>query len=150
MIISKIQASESNEFVKLVSQLDNETKFMLFESGERQITVKDIETRCSYDESNGIFIGVEEENKLLGFISASRGMGTRSEHTAYIAIGIIQKYVNKGIGKLLFEEVEKWALKYTVNRLDLTVLTQNEIAINLYEKIGFKSKYLEMRFIKQK
>ena len=139
MIIYKIESQDAEEFVNLLLQLDNETKFMLFEPEERKITVDDMESRLSNsNDSKGICIGAKDEDKLIGFISVNRGNSKRSEHTAYIAIGIIQKYVNKGIGKLLFEEIENWALTYGINRLELTVLTHNEIAIRLYEKIGFK------------
>ena len=139
MIISKIQPHKAEQFVKLLLQIDRETKFMLFEENERVITTKDMEARLGNSpESTGIFIGAEDENELVGFLSVSRGNSRRSNHTAYIAVGIIQKCVNKGIGRKLFEEVEKWAMKYNVTRLEITVLTHNEGAIRLYEKLGFK------------
>jgi RimJ/RimL family protein N-acetyltransferase len=138
MTLSYILEDMAEEFLKLLIQLDNETKFMMFEPGERTITVEQLKTMLSNsNNSNGVFVGVYENDELVGFISANRGIRNRIKHTAYIVIGILQNYTGKGYGRKLIEEVEKWALKWEVNRLELLVMTHNERAINLYEKMGF-------------
>lgn len=44
----------------------------------------------------------------------------------------------EGIGTLLFEELERWAAKHHLHRLELTVVTRNEAGVSLYEKMGFE------------
>lgn len=36
------------------------------------------------------------------------------------------------------QNIEHWAFKNEITRLELTVRTDNTIAISLYEKLGFK------------
>ncbi len=74
----------------------------------------------------------------------------------YIACGVLKEYRGQGIGTKLFNEVEKWALENDIIRLDLTVVTENEAAIALYEKLGFEKEgikrasfYLEGRVLDQ-
>lgn len=137
MEIKIIKPKLAEEFLKLQLKLDNETKFMMLEPGERNITVEQLKARLSLSNEESIFFGIEDDDELVGFISVTRGAYKRIRHTAYIVVGIQQKYSGKGLGMKLFQEVEKWALKCNVSRLELTVMSHNERAIKLYEKMGF-------------
>jgi RimJ/RimL family protein N-acetyltransferase len=138
MTLFNIREDKAKKFLNLLLQLDRETKFMLFEPGERTITEDQLKTMLyNSNNSNGVYIGIEEDNEVVGYISASRGARNRIKHTAYIVIGILENHTGKGFGKKLFEEVEIWAIKYEVKRLELLVMANNERAISLYEKMGF-------------
>jgi RimJ/RimL family protein N-acetyltransferase len=58
-------------------------------------------------------------------------------HVSTIEVGICARYTGRGVGKRLFETVERWARARRLHRLELTVATRNERAISLYEKCGF-------------
>ena len=73
----------------------------------------------------------EEDKKFVGFLTGERGSANRIKHTAYIVIGILGGHRGKGIGKKLFEKLEKWAGKNNIKKLELTVMTHNEKAVNL-------------------
>ena len=88
------------------------------------------------DHSN-FFMIAEHKNELIGFMTADRGQYNRIKHTAYIVIGIREKYRGLGIGTKFFEELNKWALKNSITRLELTVVTSNQPALHLYQKCGF-------------
>jgi Acetyltransferases, including N-acetylases of ribosomal proteins len=80
----------------------------------------------------------EENSEIIGFLSAERGFANRIKHSAYIVVGILENYRGKKIGTKLFEELEKWAENNFIYRLELTVMTNNEGAVMLYKKMGFK------------
>lgn len=61
----------------------------------------------------------------------------RLKRTAQIVIGILKAFQGQGIGKMLFEALEKWARSKKIHRLELDVIVPNERAINLYKKMGF-------------
>jgi RimJ/RimL family protein N-acetyltransferase len=84
-----------------------------------------------------IFV-VEHENQLVGFLGALGGNYRRNHHCVHIVIGIRQNFAGQGIGKQLFETLEKWAVDHELHRLELTVMSHNERAIRLYQKMGFK------------
>ncbi|MCL2199542.1 MAG: GNAT family N-acetyltransferase [Defluviitaleaceae bacterium] len=144
MEIRAITLSDSRAFLDLLLRLDNETKFMMFEPGERDSSEKLIENHLSnLSESIGAFIGAFEHEVCVGFISISRGCTNRAKHSAYVVMGVASSFTGKGIGKLLFAEGEAWAKKHNITRLELTVMTHNINALKLYEKMGFENEGLK-------
>ncbi len=140
MKIRQIKESDAKAFLKLLKQLDGETEFMLFEDGERTTTVNEQAAKIrsiTHDPHSTIFI-VEQEDRLIGFLGAMGNAQNRRRHSIHIAIGILQQWVGKGIGRNLFKEVERWAKQKGMHRLELTVMVHNEAGIALYKKAGFE------------
>jgi RimJ/RimL family protein N-acetyltransferase len=139
MLIREIKHDDAESFVNLIKKVESESKFMLFESGERSISpeeqVKRIEVMRK-SENSTIFIA-EEDNQLIGYLIAIGGNAKRNKHSAYLVIGVLAQYRGLGIGTQLFEQLEKWAAEHNVHRLELTVVTRNEAGIRLYKKMGF-------------
>lgn len=79
-----------------------------------------------------------DNDKIVGYIRAERGIFNRVFHTAYIVVGILKEYGGKGIGTTFFKNVDQWARENGITRLELTVECCNHAARHLYEKSGFK------------
>lgn len=139
MNIRKCEIKDAEKFLEMLLALDKETKYMMFEPNERpkDICIAKGMINQSIQGSNLLLVATEEE-EIVGFLSAQRGNFNRIKHTAYIVVGIREKYRGKGIGKKLFHELDLWARKNKISRLELTVMCPNIIAKNLYEKSGFK------------
>ena len=59
--------------------------------------------------------------------------------TAYINdIFVRKEYRRKGIGKIIFEQLEIKAKEHDAKRVDLMVLGFNETAFELYKSLGMK------------
>lgn len=140
MIIRKANIEEDGEkYLEMLKQLDNETKNMMFEPGERKTTLEQMKDRiAAMSGPDGVIFVIQDENTIGGFLAAQRGIPNRIRHSAYIVIGILKEYRGKKLGTKLFEELESWARENKVTRLELTVVKSNEGAIKLYEKSGFK------------
>ncbi|MDA2393919.1 GNAT family protein [Bacillus cereus] len=139
-MIREIEIEDAASFLQLSKQLDEETKFMLYEPGERKTTVEQQEKmihRFMENEYATIFVAVEDE-RIVGFILVNGNNIQRKRHVASIVIGILQEYSGRGIGTRLFKEVEKWAKLHDVWRLELTVMAHNTRAQALYKKAGFE------------
>ena len=139
MNIRKINIDDTENYLDMLKQLDNETKYMMYEAGERKTSIE--EMRLSIQnivDTNKLLLVAEEEGKIIGFLSANKGFANRIKHSAYIVIGILKDYRGKKIGTRLFEELFQWAASNKITRLELTVMTNNENAIRLYKKMGFK------------
>ena len=140
MDIRAIQESDSEQFILLGKTLDQETQFMMLEPGERTMTVDEqcqrIKDVLSHD-NQMIFVAVHDE-RLIGFLGAYGGNFKRNRHSVHIVIGILEAHTGHGIGKQLFNALEKWAINHNLHRLELTVMAHNERAVSLYEKMGFK------------
>ncbi|WP_462413519.1 N-acetyltransferase family protein [Neobacillus sp. Marseille-QA0830] len=140
MIIRKIKPSDAENYLELCRKLDTETRFMLFEPGERKTTLEQQNQRIKaiLEENLSTILICETEGKLIGYLGAFREGKKRISHSAYIVVGILQDYTGKGIGTQLFTELENWAAANHVRRLELTVMCHNEAAVSLYKKMGFE------------
>lgn len=56
-------------------------------------------------------------------------------------IVIDKQYRNRGLGQIMIENIIKWGKSKGATRAYLQVLTDNEQALRLYEKVGFKEVY---------
>lgn len=140
MVIRKIRPGDAEQFLRLGKRLDAETRFMLREPGEREMTVaqqrQEIEGLLLHEES--VIFVAEHEGQLVGYIEAIGSTFRRVRHCATIDIGILQAFSGQGIGTRLFLTVEEWARPRGLHRLELTVMTHNEAGIALYRKCGFE------------
>ncbi|EPY2273668.1 GNAT family N-acetyltransferase [Clostridium sporogenes] len=81
----------------------------------------------------------EDENKVVGVIGLNINSNPRTKHTASLGMMVHKAYQGTGIGKKLMSEIldlaDNWLM---LVRIELGVFTDNEKAIKLYEKFGFK------------
>jgi len=138
MIIRKIELGDAENFLEMQLALDKETKFMMFEPGERPNDVNRVRGMIQREEAaNNLMLVAEIDSKIVGFLSVQRGIPNRIKHSAYIVVGVCETYQRQGIGTRFFEELEFWAKNNEVARLELTVMCHNSGAKHLYEKNGF-------------
>lgn len=141
MIYRYLQEDEAQKFWNMMYQLDFETKFMMYEPGEREQTRQDMEqikTQIRDAAAGKDFLMIAEaDGQIVGYIAAQRGIPNRIRHTAYIVTGVRAAYRGRGIGRTFFKMLDDWAVKNGIKRLELTVLCANETAKRLYESNGF-------------
>jgi len=137
--IREVQLSDSENFLSLSKKLDIETKFMLCEPNENTMSVQDQSRKINdfLEKKNHKLLLAEDALGLVGFALAIGGTYARNSHKAQVVIGILQDYASRGIGTLLLEELEKWAREAGIHKLELMVMSHNEKAIGLYNKVGF-------------
>lgn len=134
--LSKIDAER---FWEMMNQLDHETKYMLYEPGERTKNIPRIESFIQNSvEGEDFLLVAETDNRIVGYISAEKGGLNRIAHSAYIVVGILMDYRGKGIGTEFFRRLNLWAEEKNITRLELTVICENEVAKRLYENNGFE------------
>ena len=73
MEIRKIQMEDANNYLDMLLNLDNETKFMMFEPWERPTDINIIKNiiEKSINGDNLILVAKDEEN-IVGFLSAQK------------------------------------------------------------------------------
>ncbi|WP_282173245.1 GNAT family N-acetyltransferase [Cytobacillus firmus] len=140
MIIRHITPADAQSLANLITQVENESDYMLFEPGERQTSaeaqLKRIEAIQKVDHSTIII--AEQNNRLIGFVMAVGGAAKRNRHTVYLVAGILREHRGRGIGTKLFEELDRWAREHHIHRLELTTVIHNQAGVNLYKKAGFQ------------
>ncbi len=137
--IRQIRMADAKSFLALCLNLDHETKFMMLEPGERDMSRRDQKKQIEQilkSRNSNLFVAVRE-SEMVGYIMGLGGEYQRNFHKMHIITGILKDYSGQGLGKRLFKELETWAERNRITRLEMTVMTHNQNAIGLYEKMGF-------------
>jgi putative acetyltransferase len=78
------------------------------------------------------------DGRIIGDIGLNATSSARRRHVGTIGMGVHDDFVGRGVGAALMRTVidmaENWL---NLSRLELTVYTDNDKAIRLYEKCGF-------------
>ncbi|TDX46335.1 GNAT family N-acetyltransferase [Orenia marismortui] len=140
MIIREIQKKDAEDFLELCKKLDRETEFLLLEPGERNLTVAEQKRKIIniQDARNKNIFLVEDEGSLIAYLGAYGGEFKRNFNTIYIVVAVLEDYTGQGIGSRLFHHLEQWGQEEEFHRFELTVMSHNNRAINLYKKMGFE------------
>lgn len=139
MLIREIKHDDAERLVNLIKKVESKSQYMLFESGERNISpeqqLKRIEAMKK--EGNSTIFVAEENGVLIGYLIAMGGNAQRNRHSVYLVIGILSEFRGLGVGTKLFKHLENWTKELSIHRLELSVVTRNEAGLRLYEKMGF-------------
>lgn len=77
--------------------------------------------------------------QIIGLVTADGKQRRAIRHCASIGISVAQDWRGRGVGQALMQRVVDWArASGLVTRLELEVLTRNEVATHLYERLGFE------------
>ena len=95
MFIRPITLDDVENFYHMMCRLDEETEYMMYELGERQLksnNLDDLKERIGVAVSGEDFlmVAVNDNEEIVGYIWAERGKMNRISHTAYIITGILK------------------------------------------------------------
>lgn len=114
---------------------------MLYEPDERKTTLNQqigLIRRVAELPNRVIFLALTDDGEAVGYVAVLGGLARRNSHKADVTIGIAQEFTGQGLGTRLMETVETWAREQGLHKLELTVMADNERAIALYRKMGFR------------
>jgi RimJ/RimL family protein N-acetyltransferase len=113
---------------------------MLLEPGERGTTEADEQVLLTSvaARANSVVLLAEDGREQVGYVEACGGEFRRNRHTAAVVIGVRRSHGGRGVGKRLLTELDGWARANGVRRLELTVMTHNEVAAGLYRAMGYE------------
>jgi RimJ/RimL family protein N-acetyltransferase len=139
-VVRQIRETDAAPFLELCQKLDRETQFMMLESGERstRLDEQSQQIRDILLRGNQTILVAEVGGELVGYVSALGGNFLRNRHCAHVITGVLQGFCGQGFGTWLFSELEQWARRNGVRRMELTVMAHNDRAINLYRKMGYE------------
>jgi RimJ/RimL family protein N-acetyltransferase len=141
MLIREIKTDDAFNFTELMKQVENEAEYMLMEPGERKGTPEQTKKwleQIVKKKNSTIFVAENEDKKLVGYLAVIGGDTLRTNHTAYVIIGILKQYTGHGIGTKLFQSLDGWAGTNNILRIELTVVIENFAGVALYKKMGFE------------
>ncbi len=146
VIVRAAAMNDAEPLWEMMSALDSETNYMMYEPGERSRNLNIVQSNIQQAvEGDNLLLVAEADDTIVGYIAAQKGKLQRVKHTAYIVVGIRASYQNQGIGTRFFQQLDNWAKDKRVTRLELTVMCPNLAAKHLYAKNGFEIEGIKKR-----
>ncbi|SEI84278.1 Protein N-acetyltransferase, RimJ/RimL family [Streptococcus sp. 45] len=150
VIVEEAQLSDAKALVDLLSQVSQETDFVV---AETILSQEDMEIFLErhLESVNEICLVVRVGKELAGVLNVSSTSSPQTNHIGDIFIAVQEKYRGYGLGSLLMEVALDWACHTPViRRLELTVQARNSRAVHLYKKFGLKIEATKERGAKTK
>ena len=137
--IREIKREDAKQYLTLCQQLDEETQYMLFEPGERDLSIQEQEEKIEHIllQKHSTILVADNGEQIIGFIAVLGNQLKRTLHRASIVIGILKDYQGQGMGKQLMAAAEAWAQERGIRRLELTVMSHNKQALWLYSAFNY-------------
>ena len=136
MILRKLELKDAPLMYEWMTAKDV-NKYFRFDP--TKVTIKSCEEfiRNSFNDENRTYAIVDINDEYVGSISLKHI--DMNDKNAEFAIAIRDKYRGKGYGTKAVNELFEVAFKEIgLNKIYLNVLSDNDNAIKLYEKVGFK------------
>lgn len=132
------ELSDAAAVLKMLNELDHETRFMMLEPGERALDVARFagwlaDLRLRQD----CYLVAAREGEMLGFATAERGLYRRNRHSATVVMGLLPMARGQGLGTKFIRAIDQWAKQKHITRLELSVMAHNTAAVRLYTKHGY-------------
>jgi Acetyltransferases len=152
--VRKAEARDLDEIIKLLKQLheaeypiEKEITSNMKETSdyfiEKNIKKLKIEMRKGFKNKKELHIIAELNNKVVGYLNGLVGThySKKKKYSYLDQIVIDNKYRKKGIAQKLMFEFEKFAKQKKANHITLAMFSENEKAMNLYKKEGYKIRH---------
>lgn len=148
LTIRKAIRSDAAKMVKYVSVIGGESDNLTFGLNEFELTIDKeeliIESMNSKD--NSTMIVAEIDGEIVSMLSMSCGTRPRTRHVGEFGITVRKLYWGLGIGSGMISYLIDWARGTNVIRkINLKVRSDNDKAIALYKKKGFKEEGVSTR-----
>ena len=139
-IIRTIEASDAKSFIQLQEEIFSETEFMYNIPNELELTVQQLRKNQSYWKKlkNRTILICILEGAFAGYAIIHGYKHAKVKHVASVHLAVKSEHQRQGIGQTLMEEVENWSKARAITRLELSVMTHNHHAIQLFEKLGYQ------------
>lgn len=132
--------AEAYRSVRLQALHEQPPAFGSLPEGEPNLS----ETAARLQESEDrCFFGAFQNEQLIGIVRISRYSALNEKHRAYLGgLYVLPLFRGHGCGRALVREALSWAaiapgITPGIRRVNLTVVTQQEAAIRLYQSLGF-------------
>ena len=137
--ITRAKPEDAAALLAFLRQVGGETDNLTFGAEGLPFTEADEAAFLAQQQNSGdsVMLLAWADGVLVGNASLSR-MPRRMRHRGNFAVSVLRDYWQQGIGSRLLQAVIDFARENGFGILDLEVRCDNQAAIRLYEKFGFR------------
>jgi ribosomal protein S18 acetylase RimI-like enzyme len=90
-------------------------------------------------ERNPVFVAVDDQGAVVGFVSVGSRPHWSGETDAYVEeLAVIERVERRGVGSALMDAAEEWSRRHGFSRLTLETGAANEVARGFYRSRGYR------------
>lgn len=134
--IRKIEIEDLKGFHTALSSVAKEGTFLLTVEPPPIERIEDF-VKSNIKNNNAQYV-CEVNGVIVGWADITPNSRQSMSHVGSLGMGLIKPYRGKGYGKKLLKNVIDHAWLQRLKRLELEVFSDNEIAVNLYKKMGYE------------
>lgn len=150
-VIREARGDDAANLLLYLQQVGNESENLSFDA--KGIPFSEMQEREYLDNRmrshNNITLLALEGEKIIGSLGIDTPASERLSHRGELGISVLKECWGQGVGSALFEALHSWIRDFStgLRKIDLTVRADNERAIALYKKFGFKEEGKVSRFV---
>jgi len=132
---------DAENLITFFNQVGSETPFLTIDEAGIDIPQDKMTEflRQMEQKDNAIYLLSLVDDEIVGLIGVTSDSHKRISHIGQVLIAIKKDYWGAGLASILFEVMIDWVEKtQKLHRLELTVQTRNERAVELYKKYKFQ------------
>jgi len=140
LLIREATPEDAASLLDYVEQVSGESDFLMFGPGEFELTIAQEEAylaACLASDRDLYLLGIID-GAIVAALTFTSGRRPRVRHCGEFGMSVRRKWWGHGIGSLMVDALIAWAKTTgSIRKIDLQVRTDNERAVQLYEKKGF-------------
>lgn len=153
--IRKAKVEDAQAILDYLDQIGKESDNLTFgEEGIGYTYEDEVKLIQSFEENlNSTMYLAIDHNKIVSIGNLSASKRERTKHISILGISVLKSHWNQGIGKMMMKTLIEFAKQAPDTKsIHLEVRSDNEVAIRLYQSVGFvkNSTIANMMFIKRK
>lgn len=144
--------NDAPQVQELINSVIGERKYQVTEPGEFTMSIDDQEKWILKMNSapHDVVIVAEFHGRIIGMLDFHQNSKRkRLKHTGAFGMSVVTEYRDHGVGQALIDELFYWAQgQKQVEKICLSVFSNNTRALQLYKKNGFHEEGCRIREIK--
>ncbi len=149
--IKKANVSDSKILSDFVSQLDKQSLFLPYNPDERNASeevVKRYLEDISKNVKSIVYIAVDLNNKVVGFVCGEVSKLIRFSHIMKLNVGVLELYQRQGVAKKLGDAILQYAIELGLTRLEVEIIAENKPSLFLASSFNFNIEGVKTSAIK--
>jgi RimJ/RimL family protein N-acetyltransferase len=140
LLIREATVRDACSVLDYVEGVSGESNFLTFGPGEFELTeaAEEDVLRKYYESDNQLYMLGLIDDAIVATLSFSAGQRPRLRHSGEFGMSVRKQCWGLGIGSLMLDTLIHWArATRVIKKINLRVRTDNQRAIQLYERKGF-------------
>ncbi len=138
--IRKVTEDDAERVLDYINLVSGESDNLTFGINELNCTVNEEKNiiQAINNSKNSVMLIGEINNEIVAMGNIGGLSRSRIKHRGTLAISVLKKYWNLGIGTNMIGELINFAKSHNIEVLDLEVRSDNVYAVRMYKKAGFE------------